>query len=247
MQRSRIAPLTCYGLVMGALALSQFIGYAQSWAGTPSWLLAEQSSPDLQEPSPELPEKPGITLEPRLASSSLWEKGVGEGFREGTWLGEASAGIGIGLRAMGTRKEHDFVLSSFQAGRILTGMVGEGKWYQGSFECLGMVFGGAQVEPHSRYLVGFNPGARYHFMNGSRVVPFIGLSAGVAATDIKEPDLSTIFQFNEQYGMGLHWYVKDEFALSLEYRLMHISNAGIEQPNNGVNSNLILAGLHWRF
>jgi len=88
---------------------------------------------------------------------------------------------------------------------------------------------------------------RYNFAVGHRLVPFVDLGGGVAATDIRNGDLSTTFEFNLQGGLGAHWFVRDNMALTLQYRFIHLSNAGIKYPNLGANTSTFLAGMTWWF
>ena len=45
------------------------------------------------------------------------------------------------------------------------------------------------------------PIVRYNFSTGTRFVPFVDGGSGISLTDIKEPDLSTVFQFHSQIGV----------------------------------------------
>ena len=54
---------------------------------------------------------------------------------------------------------------------------------------------------------------------------------------------STQFNFVPQTGVGVHCFIKENTALSFEYRLRHLSNCSINQPNNGIDAELFLAGV----
>jgi hypothetical protein len=88
---------------------------------------------------------------------------------------------------------------------------------------------------------------RYNFVTGSRFVPFFGLGAGVSATDIRNGDLSTTFEFNIQAGPGVRFFLGDHAAVTFQYRFIHLSNAGMDIPNQGVNSSTFLLGMTWVF
>jgi opacity protein-like surface antigen len=87
------------------------------------------------------------------------------------------------------------------------------------------------------------PHLRYDFATGTRFIPFVDVGAGVTLTGIREPDLSNIFEFNLQAGGGLHWFFRDNAALTFEFRYIHLSCAEITSPNLGVNGVLWTAGL----
>src|SRR5262249_18427523 len=90
------------------------------------------------------------------------------------------------------------------------------------------------VNPDTRYLAGFTPLVRYNLATGSPWVPFVTCGAGIVFTDIGHPDLSGTFQFDPQGGMGTHYFFRKNVAATFETHLMHISNAGIRPPNQGV-------------
>lgn len=68
------------------------------------------------------------------------------------------------------------------------------------------------------------------------------MCAGATATDIRQPDLSTTFEFNLQGGGGLHYFLRNDLALTFQWRFIHLFNAGIKFPNTGVNNSTFLPG-----
>lgn len=181
-----------------------------------------------------------------LSSESIWKTSKGNGFKEDTVQWGVSAGGAKGVNLLGSQVEHDFILGNVNAGWIFTDVVCPDHWWGGNWELRGELFGGGQIDP-SRYVIGLTPALRYHFATGTPFVPFFQAGAGVSATDVRGPDLSTDFEFNLMIGGGVNYFITDNVALGLEYRLFHLSNAGIESPNTGVNSHAILAGVSWWF
>lgn len=181
------------------------------------------------------------------AVPNLWQAGVGEGFQRGTQEISLSAGAGVGMPVFGTEWHHHWAFGTVRYGRIVTGVVARDHWFRGNLELAAEFFGGAQFEPDSAYVVGFAPQVRYLFATGTRWVPFFDIGAGVAATDIRNGDLSTTFEFDLQWGFGLNWFLTDTTALTAEYRFVHLSNAGIDYPNQGVNNSTFLIGVSWFF
>lgn len=179
--------------------------------------------------------------------ASLWESDTGEGFKAGTETFNVSLAGGFGVASFGSVQRHDLAWASVAYGRMLGGVRGKGRWYQGNFELLGELFGGSQYSPASDWLVGFTPHVRYHFATGTRLVPFVDGGAGVLGTGIHLPDLSTRFEFNTQGGGGVDWFFKDDIALTVQARFVHISNAGISRPNHGVNTVMGILGVTWFF
>lgn len=92
--------------------------------------------------------------------------------------------------------------------------------------------------------VGVNPlffSLRYD--RGQALVPFIEGGEGLLYTDLRGERLGTRFQFSSQAGAGLQWFMRPRLALTLAYRLRHISNAGISRENSGLNTDFFMLGL----
>lgn len=90
--------------------------------------------------------------------------------------------------------------------------------------------GGDHSDSHS---LSFAPVFVYEFA-GSNVKPFIEAGIGVAAfsdTRVGDQELGSSFNFENRLGVGL------KFAdQRIGVRAIHYSNAGIEEPNDGVES-----------
>jgi hypothetical protein len=80
-----------------------------------------------------------------------------------------------------------------------------------------------------------------------RVVPFFNVGAGVLHTSLNDraPELTGSTQFNPQGGLGIQYFFRPQRAFVLEYRYMHMSNNGIQEPNHGFNSSMITIGFRW--
>jgi opacity protein-like surface antigen len=179
--------------------------------------------------------------------NSIWVGEPGEGFNGGTRELGIGLGAGFGMKVITSHRTHDWALGSLEYGWIFTDVVGPDRWYRGNWEILLQLFGGSQFYPDVAYVVGGGPLIRYNFAVGHRLVPFIDFGGGAAATDIRNGDLSTTFEFNLQAGVGTHWFFRDNLALTLQYRFIHLSNAGIKFPNLGANNSTFLAGVTWFF
>jgi Lipid A 3-O-deacylase (PagL) len=177
----------------------------------------------------------------------IWRDGVGEGFLKHSTMLEVKLTRGFGTEMWTSGQAHDLWLTQFQFGKMVSGVLAKGRWYSGNFEMNGQFLAGFQDQPDTDYFTGLGLGLRYHFATGCRLVPFLGLSAGVALTDIGEPDLGGVFQFHEQASVGLRYFLDKTSAINLEYGGMHISNAGISYPNRGVNVHLVSIGISRMF
>jgi lipid A 3-O-deacylase len=186
-----------------------------------------------------------VTLQP--AAQSIWEHGVGEGFSPGAQSFTLGAGATYGFAAFGSVEAHDLALASFTYGHMLGRTKGLDHWYRGNFEFRLELFTGAQFSPSTEWFVGLTPHIRYNFATGTRWIPFMDAGAGVTATGIGPPDLSGTFEFNLQGGPGVHWFLEDDLALTLEVRYVHWSCAGIHHPNLGLNGITGMLGVTFFF
>jgi len=179
--------------------------------------------------------------------STIWQNGVGEGFLPTVQTFSVEAGVALGVTIFGGREDHDIALLSLAYGHMLGQVKGEGHWYRGNFEGRLELFGGGQYRPSTESVIGLTPHLRYNFATGTRWIPFFDLGAGVTATTIGAPDLSSTFQFNLQATAGVHWFLRDNLAMTGDVRYLHMSNGGLHSPNLGVNDVAFMIGASWFF
>ena len=77
--------------------------------------------------------------------------------------------------------------------------------------------------------------------------PNILIGAGFAYTNWKdqaERELGSEFQFLLHGGAGLEFFKKTG-SYSINYRFFHVSNAGIQRPNIGLNSHVFNLGIEF--
>lgn len=175
--------------------------------------------------------------------ASIWRTSVGAGFNRNVETLTLEAGVNYGLASFGSIEAHHLALGSLSYGHMLGGFQGEGHWYSGNFEIRAELFGGFQFSPENDYVIGLTPHLRYNFATGTHLIPFIDIGAGVTATGIGPPDLSGTFEFNLQGGGGVHWFIRNELAITAEVRYLHLSCAGLSQPNLGLNGVMGMIGL----
>jgi hypothetical protein len=227
-------PLT---FLIGALALASTNGAEPS--GGEHSLSGEMAGASNAQTNSTASSPANLALEP----GSIWENGVGAGFRPTTQSLGLSAGATGGLEIFGSRQAHDLALVSLAYGHMLGPVRGADHWYHGNAEFRLELFTGSQFSPNNEWFVGLTPHLRYHFATGTRWVPFVDAGMGVTATGIGPPDLSGTFEFNLQAGGGVQWFITDKVALSLDTHYVHWSCAGINQPNLGLNGFTGLLGV----
>ena len=94
------------------------------------------------------------------------------------------------------------------------------------------------------YAAGLSPvGFKLNFGQQSWIKPFIALSVGFlySSKDIPVPNSSRL-NFTPEVGLGVQFFFTPKQALTLGYKLHHISNAGIDSRNPGLDSHLFYAG-----
>ena len=163
------------------------------------------------------------------------------------WQMGFTFGAGFGINGLGSSQAHDLAVGALRIGKLLNRDESTPAPVLHHLELAGELWAGAQYRPEAAYLVGLTPMLRYRLMPDSQWTPFLDAGAGFTATDIGHPDLSTIFEFNLQGGVGLEWRWRQNTAVVFQARYMHLSNAGIDSPNHGVNSLLFSGGLTWFF
>jgi hypothetical protein len=172
-------------------------------------------------------------------------------FRRGGMHAALMVGYGHGFRA-GSRSDRRL---SRELGKVrivqaiprfgigVTGPLGGDAWYRGNIEWL---FEGAflyNTEPRSGWAAGAGSTLRYNFLTHARLVPFLDANFGLIGLDFDLPGQSDGLNFNVGFGIGAHWFVRSDVSLTTELRWQHISNAGINRPNFGVNDMLLLIGV----
>lgn len=214
---------------------------------TSTFLIAGLSRAEL-EPGTELTlAAPQPQESASAAKPSIWNDGVGEGFRTAAQSLTLSLGASVGVPILGGHVRHDLALSSFTYGRVLGPVLGNGHWYRGNFEGRLEVFTGAQFSPNEDWVVGLAPHIRYDFATGTPFVPFLDVGAGLSGSGIGPPDLNGGFEFNLQACVGAYYFLRPDLALDVDARLLHMSSAGLLDPNLGLNTILATIGLSWFF
>jgi lipid A 3-O-deacylase len=110
---------------------------------------------------------------------------------------------------------------------------------------LGYWRGGSRKPPAPTiYEVAVTPVFRLEPTGCSAFNPFIETGLGIHfisghhVTD--ERDLASTYQFGSHLGVGVRFGTRSQFEVG--YRLQHLSNAGLKQPNQGINFNILHFG-----
>ena len=159
------------------------------------------------------------------------------GIQAGYW--QAFTGLG---NSSNPNRSALFILP--QIGVVVTDKIGLGL-FSGAVEVLGEPVVASFHEPFSATLLGFSILGRYNFLEFGRWMPYLDFGMGVSWTDLAPRiyEQSTSFEFLLETGLGLEYFVTQEFAVTSSLKLHHISNAGIGSRNTGLNAVLGLIGV----
>ena len=103
------------------------------------------------------------------------------------------------------------------------------------------------ISPDTNAEVGCSFLLKYADHITSRIAPYIEGGFGIIYTTQHTRKQGTQYNFLSQVGVGLQFFLNKKFALTGGYRFRHMSNAGIDSPNRGINHHFALLGLSYFF
>ncbi|HEV3409757.1 MAG TPA: acyloxyacyl hydrolase [Chthoniobacterales bacterium] len=134
----------------------------------------------------------------------------------------------------------DYALYSGRFGIMLYSPTEAGP-FSGNTEFLAELFAGPIFYGPGDFAGGGSLLLRYNFFRpGARVVPYVQGGGGFVYTDIEPGEassnaVSTEFNFNLQATFGIRWILNDRWSFLTEATYRHISNAGLSDPNYGID------------
>jgi lipid A 3-O-deacylase len=99
------------------------------------------------------------------------------------------------------------------------------------------------VDPVDAFFAGLGATARYHFLSLGRFVPYVEIAGFAGGTDLEVKEIRSDFTFLLWGGVGASYFVTDRTALYGGYRYQHVSNAGTDRPNRGIESHTGVLGV----
>ena len=98
---------------------------------------------------------------------------------------------------------------------------------------------------NTAYGAGVNPFAfKWAFDTRGAVVPYFEIGGGTLFTNTQVPAGTSRVNFTTSGALGLH-FLRSKRNFSTEVRFMHISNAGLANPNPGINTVQLRLGFGW--
>jgi hypothetical protein len=96
-------------------------------------------------------------------------------------------------------------------------------------------------ETNSAMELGGGPYLRWRWLR-SGLQPYAEVGVGMLYSDLKTFSLSSRVLFSVNGAVGVQIPVNERLGATVGYRFRHISNAGQDEVNPGLNSNLIVVG-----
>jgi hypothetical protein len=98
---------------------------------------------------------------------------------------------------------------------------------------------------NTAYGAAVNPFALiWNFDTHGRVVPYVDLGGGALFTNTQVPPGTSRINFTTSGAVGLH-FLAGKLNWTADVRFMHISNAGLETLNPGINTVQLRLGVGW--
>lgn len=106
--------------------------------------------------------------------------------------------------------------------------------------------GKTKVDEYPTYVVGFIPfQLEYKFVRPERKwAPFVFAGVGMSVGNWHKGavEISTAFQFILQGGAGIEYFLPNGKSVNFSYRLWHLSNSNLKDPNTGLNAHVFSVG-----
>ena len=98
---------------------------------------------------------------------------------------------------------------------------------------------------NTAYGIAVNPvGLIWNLDRHGRFVPYVDLDGGVLFTNTQVPAGTSRINFTPSGGLGVHYLAK-KLTWTADIRLVHISNAGLNAINPGINTVQLRLGVGW--
>jgi hypothetical protein len=160
----------------------------------------------------------------------------------GIWAGGSPDSFDL----FGTVEDRKLALVALRYGRVLADWESLSLQYTLDVFPVAVVFEPDRVRrgKSTIYGAGLTPlGFKLNFGQQSWIKPFIAASVGFLyfEDDIPVPH-SSRFNFTPELGLGVQFFLGPKNALTLGYKLHHMSNANSGRSNPGMDSHVIYAG-----
>jgi len=164
-------------------------------------------------------------------------------YRKGSIDWRLTGGGALPVDVSSARPDRRLSFGAVEIGRIMTTTHGPGVLagqLELSLQMMPIVVRG----PEDFWGVGLTPASVRWTFSGTRVRPFVDMSAGLMLVDWKTPGPGRLpGNFNEQIGFGVRLGHARRPGFLVGYRFQHISNGSRSHPSPGVDTHLLYAGV----
>jgi hypothetical protein len=101
----------------------------------------------------------------------------------------------------------------------------------------------AEQEGEDRWAVSATPLFIYNFKKAKRTVVFAEAGLGLLYTDLDPAQFGSQIDFLVQAGIGFRYRLTNDRFFRFSYRYQHISNGGLDENNEGIDSNFLIFGI----
>lgn len=118
---------------------------------------------------------------------------------------------------------------------------------KGHFEAIAEISGSSITDGAGDFMGGIGAKIRYNFANpNANVVPYVQLGAGLNFNDVYKDEtqglIGQALEFSLETSVGLRFPVSRNWSVDIEGMFHHISNAGMDDRNIGVNAGGVFVG-----
>lgn len=137
--------------------------------------------------------------------------------------------------------DFDYSQTNFRLGWMLSSPESSKFLLRGNFEAVLELSNSIIFSSYGNYMGGLTALLRYNFVQqDSRFIPYIQGGAGIVYTDAYRDDsqsaIGNAINFTPQASMGFRYLVDKNWSIDVEATYQHISNAGLDDKNDGVNA-----------
>ena len=188
-----------------------------------SLTLAQQTAPPPSSP-------PAAGEQPRWANRGHWNFGLQVGYGVENAIPRNISHVNLLI----FQPQLGLIVKDFKSGPVRR------------FELVNEGVIGNAVHPGG-HLLGMTLIFRFDGKPRGNVIPFFDAGASAMHTTLatRAPEVSGTTQFMPQGGLGIQYFFRPQRAFVVEYRYFHMSNAGLQQPNEGFNGSMITLGFRW--
>jgi lipid A 3-O-deacylase len=181
-----------------------------------------------------------------LAGGTAWAeqpqaRALDDRFNAGTMEVEVFAGGACALAWGGIRETYNYAEGQLRLGWMLnTPSEGPG-FFRGNFEFLVSATGADIYNGPGSKFGAADLMFRYNFVQpNARLVPYyqsaVGLFVSDIANDKTQAEIGSATEIDVQSALGLRFLLTPQWSLNAEFSYHHVSNAGLADPNVGINA-----------